>query len=422
MNPVNKDIQKSLASSNGPNFWWLNNGITIIGTAAHIIGNTITICDVQIVNGLQTSEAIYNYFSGRITESEIYSDARSVLIKILISSDKKTNDAIIYATNNQTNVNVTALRATDKIQMDIEAILKSNHIYYERKTNYYQNQGVPEQLIITPLSIAAGYICLIYKNPYIAASLKQKFMRNNAKYEKVFSSSVDVNVWVPIASLIMMTDQFLLELRYSVHGIQPGFLKNYRFIVLFITISRLMRSFAFDEKALINFDVSRYTKSEVLESIQDILEIDSTFFSHAKKPKAEAHTLVFHAIAEKHQINSIQAVQTKNRLLWSGIAQLEEFHLSEETLEQVQNALPAQPWPAKVHMKVAHELGISVNTVSDAIAFLIYSNKLHYQIDGYVFSETGDVIAEGEHYGRSLEGARKKLKETMNIHARKFGF
>lgn len=34
LNPVNNDIQKTLASSSEPNFWWLNNGITIIGTSA----------------------------------------------------------------------------------------------------------------------------------------------------------------------------------------------------------------------------------------------------------------------------------------------------------------------------------------------------------------------------------------------------
>ena len=63
LNPVNADILKSLKNSMGPNFWWLNNGITIIGTQAHIVGNSISIQNVQIVNGLQTSESIFNYFS-----------------------------------------------------------------------------------------------------------------------------------------------------------------------------------------------------------------------------------------------------------------------------------------------------------------------------------------------------------------------
>lgn len=159
LNPVNIEILESLRRSDGPDFWWLNNGITIIGSKAHIIGNQISIENVKIVNGLQTSESIFNYFSQVHNTDE----NRSVLIKILISADSDTCDAIIYATNNQTNVNVTALRATDKVQYDIEAILKSHGIYYERRTNYYQNQGIPSDKIITPLSLAAAYISLYIK-------------------------------------------------------------------------------------------------------------------------------------------------------------------------------------------------------------------------------------------------------------------
>lgn len=158
LNPVNSDILKST----GPNFWWLNNGITIIGTKAHIVGNSISIQNVQIVNGLQTSESIFNYFNTHGKEP----DQRSVLVKILITNNPNTSKSIIYATNNQTSVNVTALRATEKLQQDIEDILKVHGIYYDRRPNYYHNQGIPESAIITPLSLASGYICLFYKNPY----------------------------------------------------------------------------------------------------------------------------------------------------------------------------------------------------------------------------------------------------------------
>ena len=86
----------TLSDSESPEFWWLNNGITIIGTHAHIVGNAISIENVQIVNGLQTSESIYNYFN----ESKIKSDDRSLLVKIIISNDVNARNSIIYATNN----------------------------------------------------------------------------------------------------------------------------------------------------------------------------------------------------------------------------------------------------------------------------------------------------------------------------------
>ena len=82
-------------------FTTFNNGITIIGTQAHIVGNAISIENAQIVNGLQTSESIFNHFSD-VGQKD---DKRSVLIKIIITNDLNVRNAIIYATNNQTNVN-----------------------------------------------------------------------------------------------------------------------------------------------------------------------------------------------------------------------------------------------------------------------------------------------------------------------------
>ena len=41
LNRVNEDIRSTLENSNSPDFWWLNNGITILATSASIIGKSI---------------------------------------------------------------------------------------------------------------------------------------------------------------------------------------------------------------------------------------------------------------------------------------------------------------------------------------------------------------------------------------------
>lgn len=422
LNPVNADIQKSLANTNGPDFWWLNNGITIIGSKAHLVGNIITISDVQIVNGLQTSESIFNYFSGRIIGKPAEPDNRSVLIKVLISSSKETNDDIIFATNNQTNVNVTALRATDRIQIDIEEILKTNQIYYDRKTNYYQNQGMPESAIITPLAIAGGLISLIYKNPYLATSLKQKFMRNTLKYQKVFSPSFDINVWVAIASLLLKTDRYLGELKPNISGNLFRLHKNFKHITMFVTVSRLMGSFAFGEKDLVSFDIERYTCAEVAISISDLLEVDSDCFARTKKPQASFYTAVFNHIAKKYNISSIQAIQAKNKLLWAGLPILESFNLDDETIEQVFTQLPPQPWPVNIHKAIATKLGISEQRASEAISYLTYIGRVYYQIYGFVMDNEGTLISESQHFGRSITEARAKQKEISGYYSRRYEF
>ena len=418
LNPVNTDILTSLKTKDGPNFWWLNNGITIIGSQAHIVGNLIYIENVQIVNGLQTSETIFNYF----TQAQPVQDQRSVLIKILISNNPETNTSIIYATNNQTNVNVPALRATDKIQHDIEEVLKAHGFYYERRTNYYKNLGISEKLIVSPLSLASGYVSLIYKNPYRAASLKQKFMRDNKKYEKIFSEKSDLRVWVSIATLIKGIDDLLIQLKpqLNIGKNTVRFLKNYRQIILFITLSRLMGTFAFTEKDLIEFNTDLLTEDEVKKTLSDLQEIDDKCFSNKISRAFYATCCIY--TSKKYGVIALQAIRKKNQELWSGAMFLSSYNLSEELVENVFHELPPQPWPTNIHQQIAKKLGVTGIIVSNAISYLIYTERVNAQVYGYVFDPEGKIVSESDHYDHTEAEARAKLKEQLSFYERKFEF
>jgi hypothetical protein len=63
---VNRDIFTTLSRDDTPelgDFWWFNNGITILATKAWVMGKEIFVENAQIVNGLQTTETVYNYYS-----------------------------------------------------------------------------------------------------------------------------------------------------------------------------------------------------------------------------------------------------------------------------------------------------------------------------------------------------------------------
>lgn len=342
-------------------------------------------------------------------------------MKILITNDPNTSKSIIYATNNQTNVNVTALRSTEKLQQDIEDVLRIRGIYYDRRTNYYHNQGIPESSIITPLALAAGYICLFYKNPYVATSLKQKFMRDDFKYRQVFSPTTDLNVWYPIAFLLKKTDEILTEIKPYVGSKPMRFLKNYRHIVLFITISRLLETFAFSEKQLVDFDLTRYTREELEKSINDLKEVNPNCFNTVKKLPAAFYTSCFSHVAKKHGIASIQAIRAKNRELWPGEIMMSSYSLSEDLIEEVYSKLPQQPWPINAHKQVADELGLKEMIVSNAIAYLIYTGRLYDQAYGYVFDKDEKIVVEGNHFGHTETEARGKLAEQKAMREKKFG-
>ncbi len=65
---VNDDIQEALQNATAEDFWWLNSGVSILASKASLAGKTLTIEDPLIVNGLQTSTEVYNYFRKRFEQ------------------------------------------------------------------------------------------------------------------------------------------------------------------------------------------------------------------------------------------------------------------------------------------------------------------------------------------------------------------
>ena len=214
LNRVNEDIRATLTNPESPDFWWLNNGITILATSAAITGKSIQVADIQIVNGLQTTESIFHHFQ----EGGPPVDERCVLVKVIVSKDEAVRDAIIKATNNQTDVELASLHATDKIQRDIEDVLVRHGLYYERRKNFYVNQGHKPAELVTPLYAAAGYVAPVLKSPHRAASLRNRFMRSQEAYEAVFSNKAPLEVWPKIVHIMKQVDVELEKLRPTDRG------------------------------------------------------------------------------------------------------------------------------------------------------------------------------------------------------------
>ena len=82
----------------------------------------LQIVNPEIVNGLQTSMEIYNYFSEN--REALESEKRSILLRIIVPDNEESRDQIIFATNNQTNIPKATLRVTDPIHLQIEMYLR----------------------------------------------------------------------------------------------------------------------------------------------------------------------------------------------------------------------------------------------------------------------------------------------------------
>lgn len=268
MNRVNEDIKATLEDPTSPDFWWLNNGVTILATSAAITGKSIQATDIQIVNGLQTTESIFRHFQQTGTPN----DDRCVLVKVIVSKDDAIRDAITRATNNQTDVELASLHATDKIQRDIEDVLLRHGLYYERRKNYYANQGhVPAELV-TPLYAAAGYVALVMKAPHRASLLRSKFMRSPDSYDAVFNEKAPLEVWPKIAHILKRVD-IELELLRPHAKFTDKFLKGWRYITALLLVSESLGKYTFSAQELAAYDESLITSAAVRRVWNELSEI-----------------------------------------------------------------------------------------------------------------------------------------------------
>lgn len=220
---VNKEIQESLQQPGLEDFWWLNNGITVLAAKATQSGKTLAIEDPQIVNGLQTCRQIFQFFIAN-PETE---DDRLVLIRVIVPDASESRDKIIKATNSQTYIPPASLKATDKIQRDIEEFIRGHGLYYDRRKNFYKNDGKPVADIVGIPKMAQALMAIILAQPDTARARPSSLIKNDTDYNHLFSTSHPIEVYLACIQILRRAEQHLR----SMDDLEPKDRNNLRFYI-----------------------------------------------------------------------------------------------------------------------------------------------------------------------------------------------
>lgn len=278
---VNKEIEETIVDNDHIDFWWLNNGITIIaGKDSSQIGKRLSLKNVQIVNGLQTSYSIYNSLNN--IDFENFKDDRSLFVKIIICDKKDIIDRIIRATNSQNSIPSGVLRATDTIQRDIEQFFLSKGYFYDRRKNYYKNLGKPRNKIISINLLSQCIVSLVLpeKNPSRARSNPTILIKKDEDYKKIFGNIYDFQVYLNSVLIFKKVDSELKKLASDNSFINTTklekIIKLFKFHISRVLISELTKkgtpiaSDLKDEKILEKINTDMIKKSiSVLNEILD---------------------------------------------------------------------------------------------------------------------------------------------------------
>jgi len=194
---VNRSIHETLSDSSDPeDFWWLNNGITIVAPTVQQMGKRLHLVDPQVVNGLQTSNEIYRHFSAGGVGGE-----RHLLVRVVSARDDLVRDRIIRATNSQNQLPGSALRATDRLQHNIEEYFGSHGFFYDRRKNYYANQGRKIDRIVSMESVGQAVAACLLRSPSVARGRYASMLEDDL-YSQLFSEQYSLNMYFNCVLLI----------------------------------------------------------------------------------------------------------------------------------------------------------------------------------------------------------------------------
>jgi hypothetical protein len=202
---VNDGIQETLGHPAGDDFWWLNNGITVIASNAYFSSGSLQITDPLIVNGLQTSHEVFRHFK----DGGDINDSRSIMVKVIVNSNDATSDRIISATNSQTKISSIFLHSTEQIHRDIELNLKAAGYFYDRRKNYYRNRGKSVSEIITIHYLAQAVASILLQQPDNARVRPGTVAEKN--YKKLFSQKYPPNLYTSCIKIMKRCYKFLAD-------------------------------------------------------------------------------------------------------------------------------------------------------------------------------------------------------------------
>ena len=191
-NAINRGIYESALSGDNFEFWYLNNGVTIVCDTCEYHPTAVTataeLTNVQIVNGGQTSRTL---FHASQKDQDKVADV-DVLLKIIATRDRTISTKISETANRQTPVRTRDLHANDAIQKELEEQFRDLDFYYERKKNQHVDQPTVKRIDAE----LAGQIAMAYYLDLPSQARNQKALVYGDYYSEIVNETLTTADWL----------------------------------------------------------------------------------------------------------------------------------------------------------------------------------------------------------------------------------
>lgn len=184
---INKSIKEAALSENNFQFFYLNNGITILceecDYTPHQRAPKLHLKNLQIINGGQTSHSLFEVYK----KSPDKLNNIELLIRICVTKkENPISELISETTNSQIPVVSRDLRSNDLIQKKLELDFSTLGYFYERKPNQYSDK--PKTQILNNELLAQLFMSFHLDKPSEAKNTKSLIF--GELYDDIFDENV----------------------------------------------------------------------------------------------------------------------------------------------------------------------------------------------------------------------------------------
>lgn len=201
-NRINRGIYETALSEANYEFWYLNNGVTIVCNECDYIPNTrsprVSLKNFQIVNGGQTTNALFEAY--QVNKDQIGNVL--LLVRICETKDDTISEKISETTNSQNPVRSRDLHSNDRIQRRLEEQFLCKSYYYERKRSQYSGESKEKRLD----SELLGQLYMAFYLKKASEARNQKSIVFGECYEEIFNEDtttaddmlIPYNIYLPL--------------------------------------------------------------------------------------------------------------------------------------------------------------------------------------------------------------------------------
>ena len=191
-NRVNEGIRSTLQSESPQNFYFFNNGLTLVCSdfsynALQAGDYQVRVENLQIVNGGQTCMTIFKTLEAMKAAGKPLPTEASVLVR-LYKLPKDNEDIVLritHATNSQNPVDLKDLRSNDEVQQRLENSIQALGFSYRRK----RTDGAPKPMDITSGAAAEAILAVWRVAPHQAKFLTREHF--GKLYKEIFQEGLN---------------------------------------------------------------------------------------------------------------------------------------------------------------------------------------------------------------------------------------